>query len=101
MANKPTVATAVLTPEQLAMVNALLAQMAAAKPAVAAKAVAAAKPATAAKAVEAEKHPVVAALEAGGAFVIRVGKAGATGSGKPRIWVDLKIGGVRVSGNAY
>ena len=93
MAIKQTVATAVFTPEQIALLRAMLAS-------------------PVEKATQAEKVQVIAAgvsgadsvvadLVAGGAAVIRTGKAGVTGSGRARVWVDVSINGVRLSGNAY
>ena len=64
------------------------------------------------KATSAAKVEVIAAgvsgadsictdLVAAGAAIIRTGKSGVTGSGKARVWVDVSIGGIRLSGNAY
>lgn len=83
------------TPEQIAILRAMLTPVAPVE-----------------KATQAAKVEVVAAgvsgadsictdLVAAGAAIIRTGKSGVTGSGKARVWVDVSIGGIRLSGNAY
>ena len=92
MAIKQTVATAVFTPEQIALLRAMLAP--------AEKATSAAKVEVVAAGISGADS-VVADLVAAGAAIIRTGKSGVTGSGKARVWVDVSIGGIRLSGNAY
>ena len=96
MATKATVvaAPAAFTPEQIAMLRAMLSPVAAPKETQAAKVQVVAAGVSGA-------DSVVADLVAAGAAVIRTGKAGVTGSGKARVWVDVSIGGIRLSGNAY
>ena len=80
------------TPEQIAMLRAMLAPVE--------KTTQAAKVEVVAAGVSGADS-VVADLVAAGAAIIRTGKSGVTGSGKARVWVDISIGGIRLSGNAY
>ena len=44
---------------------------------------------------------VIKAVESAGGKVIRAGKSGVSPNGRSKAWVDVKIGGVRIQGNAF
>ena len=79
----------------MAIIQQLQSQLAGTAP----KAKAAAKSAPPAATDHAAK--VIAAAKAAGAKVVRVGKSGITPKGMSKAWVDLKIGNIRVQGNAF
>ena len=86
---------------QTATQSDLMAQFAAFMAAQGAAAPAAAAPKAKAQAAKVDPAQVVTdALEAAGAKLVRSGKAGSTDK-SDKMWVDVKVGNVRIQGNAF
>ena len=83
------------TASMMAIIQQLQAQLAGNAP----KAKAAAKSAPPAVTDHAAK--VSEAAKSAGAKVVRLGKSGVTPKGYSKAWVDLKIGNIRIQGNAF